>query len=608
MSKGKLVGNIVAVLITIVVLAAAGIRLWANQQRLDVPMLWNGMAAANGNVHVVVGNDLYIETPQGKQVEKLPLSRVGMRKFNGDLLAMPDGSVILAAGRIAEMDVEQKLRKLAREARRPGDPTDYLQRCDFTAKECELLNGDDTAAAVFEPGHVFGLSQGPADRLLAADVTAHEVHLLAADGRIIDTIDSGFEFPNEIHLTAPGEAMVVDTNHHRLVYFAVDESGFGKQLRDVSILEWPGVDGLQRFPFAWARTPDGAGWLLVADNNMGDAILIRSQGGERREIPLPGAADPVDFVVLPDRLLLLDQGTDRILSFEHSGKPLPDFGSPDLQETLARHADERRRFAELSRMSLYLLVAIVVIALPVAVIYMRRRYKEEESENAESIELAETDAAIDSVTQDSGAMLDRLSGIYHFNRSVGFIDPSDRNRIAVLGSLLVLTLLATQFLLQARSPDQLYEALADLEPHMIGLAVIALVLPAIGWIYMKMEELRVDQEGIRYSSPLPEILKVFHPDWTLPWQEIKDIRLTYIRTPGNPQMWRLVIETHHGNEKTLVPLQWTEVGAREPGIRLADVTRLTEGLVRGVIRKRTLFRVLATQMSRLRALRGKQRT
>lgn len=605
MSKGKLVGNIVAVIVMLVVMGALGVRLWANQQRLDIPMIWNGALSADAQVHLVVGNDMHIESIDSSAAETLPLGRFGIREFSGDLLALPDGAFVLAAGRYEEMDFEEKLRKVNRERRHPEDASDYLQRCNFSTGNCELLSGDDSDAPVFRPGRAFGISKGPGNTLLAADASGHKVHLLAMDGRILDTIATGFEFPNEIHLVSPDEAMVVDTNHHRLVYFAVTENGFGEQLRDVSILDWPGVEGLQRFPFAWARTDDGAEWLLVAGNNMGSAILVRAFEGDRQEIELPAPADPVDFVVLPERLLLLDQGTDRILAFDHSGKPMRDFGSPGLQQQLAEHAAARSRYSGLMSTSLYVLVTIVVLGIPAAVFYLRQRYKSEARENAESIELKDGDSTSDSVAlNDSSVMLSTLSGVYYFKRTMGSIDPGDRRRFIFLLMLLVLTLLSAQFFMLAESPNAVARALENLEPRKWAMALLAVVAMLIAWVYLKLEELRIDRSGIHYSSPLPGFLEFMQPDWSFSWEEVDDVSLTFVRTPKNPQMWRLIIVSIHGEERTLLPLQWSQVGAREPGIRLADLTRMTEGLIRRVIHQRMLFRVLATQLNRLREKRN----
>lgn len=609
MKQGNLLGNTVAVIVMCLVLAAAFGRIWANQQRLEVPMIWHAVQGADGNLHVIVGDQLFIESPSGGNLDVIPLDALGIRDFNGAMLPLPTGEIVMAAGQIAAMNTEESVRRFKRETRRSNEPTDYLQRCDFDARQCELLNGDAAADTVFRPGRAFGLAQGPGDTLLATDAGVHAVYLLSMDGEILDKLESDFEFPNEIHFVN-GEALVVDTNHHRLVRFAVSTTGFGEMAGAQSVLDWPGVDASHRFPFAWARTADGAEWVLIAGHNMGDAILVRSQDGRQRQIELPRGSDAVDFVAMPDRLLLVDQGLDRILSFSLDGRAQPDFGSEKLQTALAEHAERREHFQSLMDKLLGALVLIAILSLPVALIFLLKRYKREARDNLQSIDLGADSAAQAGLANlpgslgqaDSTVLLENMASRYHFVRGP-IIDSRDEKRLKILMSVLFIVMAGSYVLLRFDELMRITGELKDIPPLfiMMSLAMVAGVVLAV-YGYLR-ESLWVDPQGIHYVSPLPKPFTGLMPGWTITWREIEDIGLTYIRSARQPLMWRMLIRTTYGEEKQLRPMQWKLVGAEEPGLRLFELTRLTEGRIRKAIQQRMLYRLLATQMQRLRRKR-----
>ncbi len=41
----------------------------------------------------------------------------------------------------------------------------------------------------------------------------------------------------------------------------------------------------------------------------------------------------------------------------------------------------------------------------------------------------------------------------------------------------------------------------------------------------KFERLHLDQVGMRYESPLPKSLRALHPDWSLQWSQVREIRI-----------------------------------------------------------------------------------
>ena len=58
----------------------------------------------------------------------------------------------------------------------------------------------------------------------------------------------------------------------------------------------------------------------------------------------------------------------------------------------------------------------------------------------------------------------------------------------------------------------------------------------------KYEHLHLDQTGIRYKSPLPEPLRGLHPDWSLQWSQVREIRIVVPKAMFHPNLVMLEID------------------------------------------------------------------
>ncbi len=72
----------------------------------------------------------------------------------------------------------------------------------------------------------------------------------------------------------------------------------------------------------------------------------------------------------------------------------------------------------------------------------------------------------------------------------------------------------------------------------------------------KYERLHLDQTGIRYKSPLPEPLRGLHPDWSLQWSQVREIRIVVPKAMFHPNLVMLEIDAGPVKRK-LQALQWS---------------------------------------------------
>ncbi len=79
----------------------------------------------------------------------------------------------------------------------------------------------------------------------------------------------------------------------------------------------------------------------------------------------------------------------------------------------------------------------------------------------------------------------------------------------------------------------------------------------------RWERLKLDELGISYVSPLPNVLQFLHPGWSLQWSQIQRVefkRKTYV---GRPELVTLILRTGL-QERSLRPYMWVDAATYQP--------------------------------------------
>ncbi|MDO8988168.1 MAG: hypothetical protein Q7U91_00880 [Sideroxyarcus sp.] len=98
--------------------------------------------------------------------------------------------------------------------------------------------------------------------------------------------------------------------------------------------------------------------------------------------------------------------------------------------------------------------------------------------------------------------------------------------------------------------------------HLDGLFLFCIILGQI--LYLKQaqqfERLTLSPDGIRYTSPLPRILKRLKPDWSLAWNEVCKAELGSLNARlNNPEFVLLTLYSAAGKQR-IFPVHWVNAG------------------------------------------------
>jgi hypothetical protein len=241
--------------------------------------------APDGTVWVASHGQLHQFTAAGERKRVVALSALGRSSIISELLALSDETLVIAE----------------------AEPS-AAYRCELDALKCASITSGIAAAAGPTAHALMIAADEKRERFYVSDNAGHRLILVDFEGKVLDITKPGRVLhPNEVYLEKPGELVVVDTDHRRLVRIAVKGDVFGADLWEMktnSRLLRPS----RVLPMDFSRSPDGGWWVLVARDGMkeGDVVLFDRDGKSVKRIDLGAESDPTQIAVLPDGLLVAD--------------------------------------------------------------------------------------------------------------------------------------------------------------------------------------------------------------------------------------------------------------------------------------------------------------
>lgn len=583
----------VILLVMLLIGAAVYLRLWANTERLEVPAIRAMAVSPQGNVHIVVGNTLFIESPGGESLQRVDLAEWGVEDFHGDLVVLNDGSVILARGQLPAIDAAEAVRIVAR-APAHGDPSEKLMRCLPVSNTCSVLDGNDDGSG-FALARAFSIDTD--DRFLyVSEPAKHRVLKLSLQGELVASHDAGWRFPNDIRVAAFDRIGFADTNHHRYVEATLDTEGFGTFVEESDIAGWPHIVRDSRFPSAALKDETGTLWMLVAHHDMANAALYRKPAdGEAKLLPLPDDADPIAIEKIAGSILVGDWHTFRIYRFNLAGELQPDFGSPQLQQALARLRERHDLWQMLFDFSL---IGVLIVAVPALVFGYRMQQKtQEKTAQHQEGETVETVATAPVIPRSHEAQYALLRGEFIFWRKHTALSTDGERAFlfAMVAFPLLMWAMLAWLILTDPEGGGMQELLANQATVVLAGGLLLAFFAA--WLSAMFERIVVTGEGIRYTSLFPKPFSRFlMPDWFLRWEDIREIRLEPGAIAKAPAMWRYRLFTTRGRTREIKAFAWRLAGEKEVGVAIGSLRKLDPQRIRATLQQTVLYRLLARGM------------
>ena len=240
--------------------------------------------ASDGTVWVASHGSLHRFTEVGERKQVLALATLGLGPIISELLALSDGTLILAEA-----------------------VPSAAYRCNPGSSKCVAITARLGAAGPTAHALMVAADE-QRGRWYFSDNAGHRLILTDADGKVLDvSAPRRVMHPNELAVEKSGELMVVDTDHRRLVRISVERDVFGSDLWEMktnSGLSRPG----RYLPMDLARSPEGNWWVLIAREGMKDSdlVLFGSDGKALKRIDLGPDSDPTRIAAVPGGLLVAD--------------------------------------------------------------------------------------------------------------------------------------------------------------------------------------------------------------------------------------------------------------------------------------------------------------
>lgn len=279
--------------------------------------------APDGSVWVVSAGHLHRLKPDGQRIADIPLKSLGVFDTVSGIAAADNDTVFIAQ----------------------ADPSSVF-RCVPSGSKCIDIT-PSIAKTAGAPRYALMLAANDANKqLLISDNAAHRVLLADYDGKVLDRSRQGeFYFPNQPGWLGADEAVIPDTNHHRIVRYAVKDGRLAGRLDEFATDDAEFSRAGRIWPMDAQRDGKGQWWVLNAQNGMKNADLIRFDGEGRAigRVDLGTGSDPTAIALTDDGLLVADPVRPALLLVSFAGDDIrvADFGDAAFRQDMERIARER---------------------------------------------------------------------------------------------------------------------------------------------------------------------------------------------------------------------------------------------------------------------------
>lgn len=314
----NIIANTLAVLVILgfIAVIANSLRVFSESRHVHGPTVMTSDAA--GTVYVNIAATLHVLDASGKHADSIPLAELGLYGATlTDLLVLPDDRLLIGSSDSVK-----------------------IRSCSLRERRCApfIQSGP-------QPVSAFKMAwDAQRKRLLVVDGERHRILVYNTDGSLV--LESrggaqGLKLPNTVLLTAQGEAIIADTNHHRLV--ALDAGTLSAEH-----WEMPVRNDLGNFRRIWptdfALAADQRFWVILDDDLLenGDVVLFDAARKPVLRLALPSDWDPVKLQARGSDVLLAGFGSVDLVRVSLQGDVIEPFGDSSFRDALAQVRDQRR--------------------------------------------------------------------------------------------------------------------------------------------------------------------------------------------------------------------------------------------------------------------------
>ena len=313
-----------------------------------------------GHLYIQIQNILLEHDARGTFVARHELGQLGVGALLGDTAFFPNGDILVRRGadtRSLADNLRAFLRLTNKEGLSPDAPDTGLYRCTLASRQCRVF-GETPIDFRSAFSIAIDADQGA---VFISDTSRHVVRKFTLDGTPVGAPAGGYRFPNQL-LIHDGLLLVADTNNHRVRAVLPDGSGFGTEVATYDVVPSEVTMGSTRWPYHLARVGD-RWWVnnMTSSMNYGRVDVFDDQWQHLSHIALPPGADPIDFAMFGDQVLISDWYGDRVHRVSTEGVWLGDFHSDGLEAVL-QESQQLRDFYRLTGW-LAVLVAAGIVAM-----------------------------------------------------------------------------------------------------------------------------------------------------------------------------------------------------------------------------------------------------
>jgi len=305
---------------------------------------------AAGQIYTNIATTLHVLDETGALEDSIPLANLGLQgAMLTDLLALPDGRLLIGSS---------------------GNPE--ILACDLSQRRCSsfLQSGPHPVSAFKMAWDAQRL------RLLVVDGERNRILVYDRNGTLALESrggEQGLKLPNTILLRGDSEAVIADTNQHRLV--TLDAETLSVERREIPLSKTPG-NFRRIWPTDFVLASNQRYWVIL-DNDLlenGDVILLDAAGQPLQRLPLPADWDPIKLRARPHDVLLAGYGSVDLVSVSLDGKTVTPFGDTTFRSMLAEIRAQRQAAGRWWQQWVWIAIApLAILAVVAARLDWKRR-------------------------------------------------------------------------------------------------------------------------------------------------------------------------------------------------------------------------------------------
>ena len=288
----------------------------------------------------------------------------------GDFAFFSNGDILIRRGKYQPGLVDSVLHYLRITNTKPAVATlenEGIYRCNLQNNQC---NPFGTNQLDFDSAFHLSINN-KTNTVYISDTSRHKLRKFDEQGNEISVADEGFKFPNQNSLVG-GSLWVADTNHHAIQKVSAETESFGEILESHPI----GNPALQQKNWPYSFTPIGKNWWV---NNMshtmskGSIAVYDENWVFVKILPLPANADPFDFAVLENQILITDFDNTTIYQLSINGELLKSTLPDEITLKLAQLKESRQFYINLTNGTVLLFVLFLILGFAIAIIQAKKQ-------------------------------------------------------------------------------------------------------------------------------------------------------------------------------------------------------------------------------------------